>query len=227
MAGLPTKSDVSALDRDSSRAMRQLHQIFESRGGERSAHAHTHWRQVLRLGFPHEKLEDWRYTSVSSLLSNQFFAPQQQVLATEWVESLALPFDCHRLVFVDGRLVADLSDSDTGVFEFEKMSPATQQMLPDSVQSEVFLHLTESLAQDLLYLRLPEGKQAEKPLYLLHLISGRDQPCEMNTVHHRCHLVIESGAKAEVIEHYLSLNNHGHFTGARVTVNVGDRKSVV
>lgn len=220
MAGLPTKSNVPAAG--SSHAMQQLYRLFEGRGGEQSAHAHAHWQQVLRLGFPHAKLEDWKYTPVSSLLGNQFFAPLQQAVTAETVKSLALPLDCYRLVFVDGRFDASLSDTETGAFEIQKLNPAAQQTLPDPIQSEVFLHLTESLAQDPLSVRLPAGKQAEKPLYLLHISSGRDQSREMNTVHHRYHMAIESGANAEVIEHYLSLNDHGHFTGARMTVNVGD-----
>lgn len=220
MAGLPTKSNVPAAG--SSHAMQQLYRLFEGRGGEQSAHAHAHWQQVLRLGFPHAKLEDWKYTPVSSLLGNQFFAPLQQAVTAETVKSLALPLDCYRLVFVDGRFDASLSDTETGAFEIQKLNPAAQQTLPDPIQSEVFLHLTESLAQDPLSVRLPAGKQADKPLYLLHISSGRDQSHEMNTVHHRYHMAIESGANAEVIEHYLSLNDHGHFTGARMTVNVGD-----
>lgn len=220
MAGLPTKSNVPAAG--SSHAMQQLYRLFEGRGGEQSAHAHAHWQQVLRLGFPHAKLEDWKYTPVSSLLGNQFFAPQQQAVTAETVKSLALPLDCYRLVFVDGRFDASLSDTETGAFEIQKLNPAAQQTLPDPIQSEVFLHLTESLAQDPLSVRLPAGKQADKPLYLLHISSGRDQSREMNTVHHRYHMAVESGANAEVIEHYLSLNDHGHFTGARMTVNVGD-----
>lgn len=220
MAGLPTKSNAPAAG--SSHAMQQLYRLFESRGGEQSAHAHAHWQQVLRLGFPHAKLEDWKYTPVSSLLGNQFFAPQQQALTVENVKSLALPLDCYRLVFVDGRFDASLSDENTGTFEIEKLNAAAQQTLPDPIQSEVFLHLTESLAQDSFAVRLAAGKQADKPLYLLHLSSGRDQSREMNTVHHRYHVEIENGASAEVIEHYLSLNDHGHFTGARMTVKVGD-----
>ncbi|MDU8417396.1 hypothetical protein RYA60_03875, partial [Pseudomonas syringae] len=75
----------------------------------------------------------------------------------EKIKSLALPLECYRLVFVDGRFDASLSDSDTGAFEIEKLSPSAQQTLPDPIQSEVFLHLTESLAQDSFSVRLPVG----------------------------------------------------------------------
>jgi len=224
MAGLPTKSNAPAAG--SSHAMQQFYRLFESVGGEQSSHAHNHWQQVLRLGFPHAKMEDWKYTPVAPLLGNQFFLPEEQSLSAEKFEALALPIDAYRLVFVDGRFNQALSDSATGEFEIEKLTPAIQQTLPEAVESEVFLHLTESLAQHGLKIRLPKGKHAEKPLYLLHISSGRDKSREVNTVHHRYHVEIESGANAEIIEHYVSLNDLGHFTGARLTANVGDNATL-
>jgi len=224
MAGLPTKSNAPAAG--SSHAMQQFYRLFESVGGEQSSHAHNHWQQVLRLGFPHAKMEDWKYTPVAPLLGNQFFLPEEQTLSAEKFEALVLPIDAYRLVFVDGRFSQALSDSATGEFEIEKLTPAIQQTLPEAIESEVFLHLTESLAQHGLKIRLPKGKYAEKPLYLLHISSGRDKSREVNTVHHRYHVEIESGANAEIIEHYVSLNDLGHFTGARLTANVGDNATL-
>ncbi len=224
MAGLPTKSNAPAAG--SSHAMQQFYRLFESLGGEQSYHAHNHWQQVLRLGFPHAKMEDWKYTPVAPLLGNQFFLPEEQDLSAEALKELALPIDAYRLVFIDGRFSPQLSDSATGDFEIEKLTPAIQQTLPEAIESEVFLHLTESLAQHGLKIRLPKGKQAEKALYLLHISSGRDKSREINTVHHRYHLEIESGANAEVIEHYVSLNELGHFTGARLTANIGDNATL-
>ncbi|MFZ4832951.1 Fe-S cluster assembly protein SufD [Rouxiella sp. Mn2063] len=220
MAGLPSKSNAPAAG--SSHAMQQFYRLFESAGGEQSLHSHNHWQQVLRLGFPHAKLENWKYTPVSSLLGNQFFAPEKQAITAEQLQAFALPLDVYRLVFVDGRFDAALSDTQTGEFEVETLRPATRQTLPEAIESEVFLHLTESLAQDGLVIRLAAGKQAEKPLYLLHISSGREKVREVNTAHHRYHLSIESGANAQVIEHYVSQNDHGHFTGARLTANIGD-----
>ncbi len=44
----------------------------------------------------------------------------------------------------------------------------------------------------------------------------------MNTVHHRHHLQLEESAEAEVIEHFVTLNDSAHFTGARFTFAVAD-----
>ncbi len=42
----------------------------------------------------------------------------------------------------------------------------------------------------------------------------------LNTAHYRHHLDLAEGAEATVIEHFVSLNDAGHFTGARFTINV-------
>lgn len=225
MAGLQIKSNAPTAG--NSHAMQQLSHLFEDSGVERSAYARDNWQQVLELGFPHKKHENWKYTPISSLLRNKFVEPEELALNDQQLEELALPIDAYRLVFVDGRFDARLSESNTGAFEIERLTPALQQILPEPVDSEIFLHLTESLANEGLSIRLPSGQHAKKPLYLLHVSSGRAQsremqPREMNTAHHRYHLAIGQGASAEVIEHYVSLSDQGHFTGARMTVNVGD-----
>jgi Fe-S cluster assembly protein SufD len=45
---------------------------------------------------------------------------------------------------------------------------------------------------------------------------------DLNTAHYRHHLELESGAEATIIEHYLSLDEQRHFTGARLTMTVAD-----
>lgn len=220
MAGLPTKSNLPQAG--NSHAMQQLYRLFESQGGEQSSHAHAHWQQVLRLGFPHAKLENWKYTPVAPLLGNQFFSPASQTVSREQIDALALPLASYRLVFIDGRLSAELSDSELGDFQVEAIPASRAGMLPEPIQSEVFLHLTESLSEQPQLIRVAAGKQVDKPLYLLHLSTGRDAAKEINTAHHRYHVQIERGAQVEVIEHYVSLGEQGHFTGTRLTVEIGD-----
>lgn len=211
MAGLPTKSD---------NALQQWHHLFESRGDVRSLQAQQHWQQLMRVGLPTRKHENWKYTPLESLLSQQFVLPQAQTLSAEQVDALALPLDAVRLVFVDGRFQPALSASDTELFEIQHSLATERRPLPAPVQPEVFLHLTESLAEEVTMIRLARGKAAVRPLYLLHIISGQQDG--MNTVHHRHHLQLEQSAEAEVIEHYVTLNATSHFTGARFTFDVTD-----
>lgn len=211
MAGLPTKSD---------NALQQWHHLFESRGDVRSLQAQQHWQQLMRLGLPTRKHENWKYTPLEGLLGQQFVLPQPQDVTAEQVEAVALPIDAVRLVFVDGCFQPALSSRDTGLFEIQHSQAAERRPLPAPIQPEVFLHLTESLAIEATIIRLARGKAAALPLYLLHITSG--QEAGMNTVHHRHHLQLEASAEAEVIEHYVTLNDVAHFTGARFTFDVAD-----
>ncbi|MDF7628442.1 Fe-S cluster assembly protein SufD [Erwiniaceae bacterium L1_55_4] len=211
MAGLPTKSD---------NALQQWHHLFESRGEVRSLQAQQHWQQLMRVGLPTRKHENWKYTALDGLFANQFVLPEAQTVTAEQVAELALPVDAVRLVFVDGRFQPELSARDTDLFDVQHSRAAERRPLPAAIQPEVFLHLTESLAEEVTSIRLARGKSAARPLYLLHITSGKADA--LNTVHHRHHLELEQSAEAEVIEHYVTLNGAAHFTGARFTFAVAD-----
>ncbi|MGE4683975.1 Fe-S cluster assembly protein SufD [Yersinia enterocolitica] len=229
MAGLPTNSNMLEQQRilEKQRADALLHfgQLFKQnqklkqhQSGQ-SAEATAHWQQVLQLGFPSIKHEDWKYTPLERLLAHNFsFAPAAEVTATQ-CDDLSLIKDAHRVVFIDGLYAPELSDRDCGPYQ---LTPATENTaFPAAIRSEVLLHLTESLAQQRLHIRLPAGKHSDKPLYLLHISSGKGSEV-MNTSHYRHHLTIEASAQAEVIEHFVSLNEQPHFTGARLTISVGE-----
>lgn len=212
MAGLPTRSE---------NALQQWHHLFESRGDDRSLQAQQHWQQLMRLGLPTRKQENWKYTPLDELFSQQFVLPEEKALTAKEVARLALPLDAVRLVFVDGYFNRSLSDDRFDLFDVQLASAAERRNFAAPVQPEVFLHLTESLAEQATTIRLPRGKAAPRPLYLLHISSGRAEQ-QLNTVHYRHHLQIEEGAEAQVLEHYVSLNAQPHFTGARLTMTVGD-----
>lgn len=216
MAGLPTKSD---------NALQQWHHLFESRGEVRSLQAQQHWQQLMRLGLPTRKHENWKYTPLDSLLAQQFVLPQPQSLSLAQVDALALPLDAVRLVFLDGRFQPTLSSREFDLFDIQHADATERRPLPAPVQPEIFLHLTESLAEEVTTIRLARGKAAARPLYLLHITSG--QEVGTSTVHHRHHLQLEESAEAQIIEHYVSLNEAAHFTGARFTMAVADNARLV
>lgn len=207
MAGLP----------NSSNALQQWHHLFEAEGTKRSPQAQQHLQQLLRTGLPTRKHENWKYTPLEGLINSQFvsiageISPQQR-------DALALTLDSVRLVFVDGRYVPALSDATEGS-GYEVSINDDRQGLPDAIQAEVFLHLTESLAQSVTHIAVKRGQRPAKPLLLMHITQGVAGE-EVNTAHYRHHLDLAEGAEATVIEHFVSLNDARHFTGARFTINV-------
>ena len=210
MAGLPNSSNGNALQ--------QWHHLFEMHGRQRTKEAQEHMQQMLRLGLPTRKHENWKYTPLEGLLNHQFAVPAPEALTESQRDALALLVDAWRLVFVDGRFNAELSD-DLTHSGFEVAVDDQRQALPAAVQGEVFLHLTESLAETVTHIRVARNHSPAKPLLLLHVSRGSER-AEMNTAHYRHHLTLDEGARATVIEHYVSFDEHAHFTGARFTAGV-------
>lgn len=207
MAGLP----------NSSNALQQWHRLFEAQGGARSEQAQHHLQQMLRLGLPTRKHENWKYTPLDGLLNGEFVTRLAQV-SPDQRDMLALSVDAVRLVFVDGLFRAELSDNvqESG---FDIVINDERQSLNAPVQPEVFLHLTESLSQSVTHIRVKRNQRPAKPLLLMHITQGVEGD-EINTAHYRHHLELAEGAEATVIEHYVSLNDTRHFTGSRLTMNV-------
>ncbi|MDA8480718.1 Fe-S cluster assembly protein SufD [Citrobacter sp. Awk 4] len=208
MAGLPNNSSV----------LQQWHRLFEAQGESRSEHAQQHLQQMLRLGLPTRKHENWKYTPLEGLTNSTFVSHFAEITPAQ-CKALALDIDAVRLVFVDGQFSPELSDSTEGS-GFEVTFNDERQTWVAPIQPEVFLHLTESLAQRGSHIRVKRHQRPAKPLLLMHITQGVDGD-EVNTAHYRHHFVLAEGAEATIIEHYVSLDDTCHFTGARLTMNVG------
>lgn len=210
MAGLPNSSNT----------LQQWHHLFEAQGAQRTPEARQHLQQVLRLGLPTRKHEEWKYTPLEALCNDTFVALPPGDFSAAQRDERALGLDAWRLVFIDGQFSEALSDdlADSG---YEVSVDNQRQGIPEALQPEVFLHLTESLAQTVTRIRVKRHQRPAKPLLLMHVTRGL-AGSEMNSAHYRHHLELESGAEATVVEHYLSLDEQRHFTGARLTMSVAD-----
>lgn len=200
----------------------QWSDIFRSK--DFCSHKQQHWSKFTSLGLPTRDLEDWKYTPIDSLFNYQFDSRKANRITADEVDELSLRLDAIYLVFLDGCFQPSLSTYDTGSFRIESMSNLGAYHNLSPIRSESFLHLTESLAENSIIISLPKGKVASRPLYLLHITSGRKDV--MNMIHYRNHLEIEENSQAEIIEHYITLNNISHLTGARLTLSVGNNSNL-
>lgn len=160
MAGLANSSNV----------LQQWHHLFETQGETRSQHAQQHLQQMLRLGLPTRKHEDWKYTPLEGLTNSQFVSHVSEITSAQ-CEALAPAIDAIRLVFVDGQFSPTLSDRAEGS-GFDITIDDARQMLPAAIQPEVFLHLTESLSRSVTHIQVKRNQRPAKPLLLLHITQG-------------------------------------------------------
>ena len=204
---------------NSSNALQQWHHLFEAQGQSRTPQAEQHLQQVLRLGLPTRRHEEWKYTPLDGLTAGTFVSLRDGIDAARR-DALALPVEALRLVFVNGVYSPALSDEicDSG---FTIAIDNAREALPAPVQPEVFLHLTESLSETVTRIAVARNQRPEKPLLLMHITRGAEGEA-VNTAHYRHHITLAQGAEATVIEHYVSLDEARHFTGSRLTAEVAD-----
>lgn len=226
MAGLLTLNEKrekqEQVEKRNQQALEMFSSLYQQRKGDNNLNARHHWQQVEKVGFPVYRHEDWHYTPLEETLSQHY----QQLAAfdvQDLVEQQALAFDCYRIVMVNGTFSPSESSKDFGPYQVTLLD--NQSELPEAINGEIFLHLVESLAPQPLLISLKKGTIADKPLYILNITQG-NEGSEVNSANYRFHLDVGANTQMQVIEHYISNNNQNrHFTGARLTANIGDNAS--
>jgi Fe-S cluster assembly protein SufD len=172
--------------------------------------------KVRRLGIPSTKQEAWRYSSLKPLTEQRFspYPAEETSLTRGDLDALVIPgMDAHRAVLVNGRLVphlSDLQDLPPGARVMSLRAMLEQE--PDAVSGhlnklagrgdQVFTALNTAGLEDGLLVSVDPGLAVERPVEILHLSVGADVP---RVAQPRHLLVLGEGARATVIERYLSL----------------------
>jgi Fe-S cluster assembly protein SufD len=188
--------------------------------------------RIKAQGVPNTKSEGWRYTGLRTLMEQGFQPVDEPVAALlpEDIEELLIPgLDAHRVVIVNGRYSPHLSDlgdlpsgvrvgslSETLAQDADALEGLLTRIAGDG--SHVFASLNTVGMDDGLVLLLDRGAILERPIELIHLSVGMDQP----RVAQPRHLVrLGDGAQAELIERYLSLGDSLYCTNALVEMELG------
>jgi Fe-S cluster assembly protein SufD len=156
--------------------------------------------------WPTRKTEHWKYTPLAPLQKKRFeLVPSAASSAVfdDWI-----PLEATRLVFVNGCL--DVAASSVLPPEVQLFSQASDQArtliqthLGKVVEGErhIFAHLSNALVNEGVLLHVPRNARPQQPLYLVHLSTPTASPALAQT---RLLVVLEEGASAQVIEHYVS-----------------------
>jgi Fe-S cluster assembly protein SufD len=158
------------------------------------------------LPWPTRKTEAWRYTSLLPIENAQWqLASQAKLDSTDDLIEL----DAYRLVFVNGRFDASLSSSlPDAVVRFSTADSEQQALIGEHLNSiadqrkHLFAALNSSWLDEGVLLHVKANQRLDKPVYIVH---ATDTPAA-EVVNSRLLVVLESGAEAQVLEHFFTLN---------------------
>ena len=203
------------------------------------------WLRALRsagiahfseLGFPSKDHEEWRFTNVAPIAALPFRpvtrAPQNGVAAREIEPFIFGDLKCDRMVFINGHYSPQLS-SRLPAADGIKVSHLATALHTDGVIIEkhlgrcarfddnAFTALNTAFIQDGAFLYIPARRMLETPIHLLFLSSEPGAAIQPRNL-----IVAEAGAKATVIEHYVSLVDSACLTNAVTEIVAGNNASI-
>lgn len=175
-------------------------------------------------GFPSKKDEEYKYTNLREITEKEynFFPAPQHNITKEQLDQLHLGeenFDW--IVFINGELHKELSKISIENTEFLSFRFA----LNDDNHREVFgkyfntiansdnafVNLNLAYARDGFFMKVPKNVVIEKPIHVFYLSQNQEENTFYNT---RNLLIVEEGAKVEIIESHHNFDQNFVFTNS-------------
>jgi Fe-S cluster assembly protein SufD len=170
------------------------------------------FRQFDARGLPHRRVEEWKYTDLRALMRDALplaVPPDAAAKArSKEAGTLFAGLDAHRLVFIDGAFVPELSDAkpEPGLSvgsmadALAKGDALVAAHVGKTVDTDdVAVALNTALMGDGAMIRVAAGTALTRPIHLV--FTGGEAP---NSAFIRSLVVIEKGAQATLIESHES-----------------------
>lgn len=189
------------------------------------------------LGFPTLSDEEWRFTNLEVLRRGSFSIAENGIsnVSEKTVDSYKFSgLDCLRLVFVNGRFAASLSDTEDvgeGIL-VKSLSEAIREhgdLVKDHLakyadyENDAFISLNTSYFEDGVFVYVPDRTVFEKPVHVLHVSTDEGRPLFINP---RNLIIVGESSDAKVIEHYISLSQSVYFSNVVTEVVCGENANL-
>jgi Fe-S cluster assembly protein SufD len=169
-------------------------------------------------GFPTRKDEAWKYTSLNSMLRNDFalFPETETTIEIKKVKKYFLyEIDTYKVVFIDGVYSPFLSDTTHDGLDVCLISAALSKSkyrkfidtyfnkIADTKDS--LTSLNTSFTKEGAYIYIPKSVVAEKPIELIHFSTGKEKSLWLQP---RNLIVVDKNAQVQILERHQSLKPH-------------------
>jgi len=182
-----------------------------------------------RLGLPHRRIEEWKYTDLRALVGEVLplaAAPDAAALkrAADAVKAHAIA-GARKLVLVDGVFVADLSDvkalaAEASVKTLRETLEKDAALLK-TASTDAVIALNAAMATDGVVLSIADGAQLSAPIQIIHIATAASA-----SAFTRSQLAVGNGARATIIESFVAAGAKAYQVSDAVIVTIGDNADV-
>lgn len=187
-------------------------------------------------GFPTKKEESWKYTSLNTILKNDFsvFPKKENSIEFKEVKKYFLhEIDTFKVVFIDGIFSSFLSSTTHDGLDVCLMSSALNKpkykMYIDEYfnkiasKDESLTSLNTAFASEGAYINIPKSKVVEKPIEIIYFSTGTEAAL---MVQPRNLVIVGENAHVQIIERHQSLNENPVLTNS-VTEIFAKKRAIV
>lgn len=176
-----------------------------------------------KLGFPTKKLEAWKYTSLNSVLKEDYSIFPDRDASVEFADVKKYfihEIDSYKIVFVDGKYSSFLSTTThdgkdvcllSAAFSKEKYKPIVEKYFNKIAKQDNLTSLNTAFATEGAFIHIPKNVEVEKPIQIINFTTGKEHATMLQP---RNLIVVEQNAHVQIIERHQNLNNNAVLTNA-------------
>ena len=183
-----------------------------------------------KLGFPTKKLEAWKYTSLNSVLNQDYclFPNKENTVAFADVKKYFIhDIDTYKVVFIDGKYSSFLSDTThdnmdicllSSAFDKPKYKAVIDAYFNKIAKQDNLTSLNTAFATEGAYIYIPRNVEVNKPIEIINFTTGSE---DATLLQPRNLIVAEQNAHVQIIERHQSLNNNAVLTNVVTEIFLG------
>ncbi|WP_026776243.1 Fe-S cluster assembly protein SufD [Polaribacter sp. Hel_I_88] len=188
-----------------------------------------------KVGFPTKKLEAWKYTSLNSVLKNDFsIFPNKEVTVelADVKKYFIHDIDTYKIVFIDGKYSSFLSETTHDTIDVCLMSSALSNPKYKTVIDTYFnkvakqdnlTSLNTAFAIEGAYIHIPKNIEVKKPIQIINFTTGSEDAIMTQP---RNLIIVEENAHVQIIERHQSLTSNAVLSNV-VTEIFSEKSSTV
>ena len=186
-------------------------------------------------GFPHKKQEAWKYTSLKSILKNDFklFPEETGALDYKDIKKYFIhDIDAYKIIFVDGKYSSHLSATThdgidvclmSSALSKPKYKPVIDNYYNKIATKDGLSSLNTAFCSEGAYIHIPKNKVVEKPIQIIHFSTGKEAALMLQP---RNLIVVDENSHVQIIERHQSLTENPVLTNS-VTEIFANKRAIV
>ncbi|NRD22320.1 Fe-S cluster assembly protein SufD [Winogradskyella litoriviva] len=186
-------------------------------------------------GFPTKKLEDWKYTSLNTVLKQDYsvFPKHENDIEFKDVKKYFIhEIDAYKIIFIDGKYASNLSQTTHDGLDVCLMSSALTKpkykVIIDNYFNKIaskdgLSSLNTAFSHEGAYINIPKNKVVDKPIQIIHFSTGNESAVLLQP---RNLIVVNENAHVQIIERHQSLTDNPVLTNS-VTEIFTNKRAIV